>query len=209
MVAFGKLGIFSVGVDMSPHLVAAGNNEIRKNNLLSKAYLVIGNAVAIPMSPGIFDCVTILGNTFSLLEREEGRLLLAEAKRLLCSNGVVIMDIPAAHHAVASLPPGRCETCRKIKTESLGEVEVIWIRELDLGSKSIRSRETYTFLDGKARKQVKSVTFAFRLYDPEEIMVMASQMGLQAARLMEYTDDSGRYVGMLRRRLFLILKRQT
>lgn len=206
VAAFGLLGIFSIGVDLSPYLVITGNKELRENNLFRKAHLIIGNAMESPLSSHIADCVTILGNSFSFLPEEEGQCLLAEAKRLLHPKGIVVLDIPLARYVVATLSQRQKTTYQKIQTASMGEIDAVWIRELDTNNKTIHSLETYTFWDAKTGKDANTVKFTFHLYEPEDICAMASNTGLKLASLMEYTDHSDRYLGMLRRRIFLIMK---
>ena len=205
--AFASLNIFSVGVDISPYLVARGNRNIRRQKLSGRACLVLGEATAAPIRLQSTDCVTLLGNSFSLFAREDGRILLGEIIRILRSNGILILDMPYTDHVEATLGHGH-EISRRIKTKHFGEVNLTWIRRLDAESHTLISQEIYTFTDENECRQVRKLIFGFRLYDPREICSMASDVGLRLIRQTEYNDSSGRYQGMLQRRIFLILRAQ-
>lgn len=206
VAAFGRLGILSIGVDLSPALVAVGNSILRRERLRPSTLLVVGNVLRLPIASGCVDCVTIVGNSFSLLAADEGERVFGEMARILRTRGIVILDIPLADHIVASLRHSRRETCRRVPTRSLGEVEIVWARELDQQSRSIRSVETYLFWDNSGYRQVKKVQFVFHLYRAEEIRVMAAAAGFELVGMVEHKDVSGRYLGMLSRRLFLIMR---
>ena len=205
--AFGNLGIFSVGVDVSPYLVAEGSKTIRSLNPIGSCHLVLGDVTATPIMSKSADCATLLGNSFIFFSEKRGITLLREVKRILRPDGIFILDIPHPRYVEVNLAQGG-EISKRMKSKSFGEVDLAWVRELDGKRQTLISRETLTFMDGNGRRQVKSRTFRFRLYDPRKTCAMASTVGLRLINRTEYHDVSGRYQGMLKSRIFLILKAQ-
>lgn len=204
--AFGNIGILSIGIDLSPYLISTGNRKLRQLSLSEKALLAVGTATVAPIRSQSIDCVTLLGNSFSLFDETEVEHLFVEIRRILASFGLVILDIPCTGHVIDHFSHGLTKTSRKIKTNTLGEVDIVWTRQLDREGQKVDSLETYTFLDENDCIQVKKISFSFYLYKPEKICTIASAAGLRLSSVMEHNDTSGRYLGMLRRRIFLILK---
>ncbi len=205
--AFGNLGIFSVGVDISPYLLAAGRLNIMGLNVSNSSCLVLGDASTTPIISQGADCVTLLGNSFTLFTENEVRNVLTEIRRILRSGGIFIFDIPDKKYVEANLLQGN-EISRFIKTKSLGEVNWTWKRQLNKKKCTLTSRETLTFTDENERPRVKKITFVCNLYDPQKTSSMASKSGLKPIKRIEYHDTSGRYKGMMVRRIFLIMKAQ-
>ena len=204
--AFGNLGILSIGIDLSPYLIFTGSRKLKQDSLSENALLAVGAATLAPIRSQRIDCVTLLGNSFSLFDEEEGGHLFVEIKRVLRSSGLVILDIPCAKHVTSYLSDGLVKTSKRIETRTLGDVDIVWIRQLDKERHKVVSLETYTFLDENACIQVKRINFSFYLYEPEEICAIATATGFRLLSIMEHNDTSGRYLGMLRRRIFLIMQ---
>ena len=205
--AFGNLGIFSVGVDVSPYLVAEGSKNIRRLNLNGCCRLVFGEVTATPIMSQSTDCVTLLGNSFTFFSEKEGITLLGEVRRILRPNGIFILDIPHPRYMEVNLAQGR-EISKRVKCKGFGEVNLAWVRKLDGERQTLISQETLTFMGENGCRQVKNLTFRFHLYDPRKTCAMASTAGLRLINQAECHDASGRYQGMLKSRIFLILKAQ-
>jgi len=203
--AFGSMNIYSVGMDISPYLIAQGQKNIIIKKLADYAYLILGEATETPFSSNSIDCVTLLGNSFSLFSNEKSIGLLKEIKRILCSNGIFILDIPHPSYAASNLVKNY-EISRMVKTNTLGKVSWTWTRKMDSCKKTLTSQERISYIDEKGCQKVKNLLFKFCLYDPLEICSIASDVGLELLKRVEFNDTSGRYLGMLKKRIFFILK---
>jgi len=204
--AFSSLGICSIGIDLSPYLVAAGSKKLRQNSLDAKGRVVLGEATVAPIRSQSADCVTILGNSLTLFDKDAGNRLFWEAKRMLNSSGIVIIDIPCTKHVTDYFCGGQRNVSKRIRTRRLGEVDVAWVRHLDEKSNTVSSLETYSFVDENGFKHDKSFDFLFHLYEPEEICASAAVAHLRLSSLLRHTDTSGRYLGMLHERAILVLE---
>ncbi len=203
--AFGSMNVYSVGMDISPYLIAQGQKNIIKKNWADYAYLILGEVTETPFRLHSIDCVTLLGNSFSLFSNEKSVELLKEIKRILCSNGIFILDIPHPSYAASNLVKNY-EISRRVKTNTLGEVSWTWTRKIDSCGKTLTSQERISYIDENGCQKVKNLLFKFFLYDPFEICSMTSDAGLELIKRVEFNDTSGRYHGMLRKRIFFILK---
>jgi len=203
--AFGGMNVYSVGMDISPYLIAQGQKNIIKKKLADYAYMILGEATETPFSLHSIDCVTLLGNSISLFSNEKSVELLKEIKRILRSNGIFILDIPHPSYAASNLVKNY-EISRSIKTNTLGKVSWTWSRKMDSCKKILTSQERISYIDEKGCQKVKNLLFKFCLYDPLEICSMASNVGLELIKQIEFNDISGCYLGMLKKRIFFILK---
>jgi SAM-dependent methyltransferase len=203
--AFSSMDIYSVGMDISPYLIAKGQKNIIKKKLGNQASLILGEAYEAPFKLYSIDCVTMLGNSFSLFSNEKSLKLLKEIKQILRSNGIFIFDIPHPSYTASNLIKNY-EISRNIKTNTLGEVIWGWTRKVGPSGKTLTSKERISYTDENGCQKVKNLLFKFFLYDPSEICSMASNVGLTLIKKVEFDDASGRYHGMLKKRIFFVLK---
>ena len=203
--AFSSLGILSIGIDLSPYLIAACSKKLGQKNFAAGGHVVLGEAAVAPVRSRSVDCVTILGNSFTLFDEEAGTRLFSEVKRMLSSSGIVIVDIPCAKHVHDYFCGGQKKVSKRIKTKTFGEVDIAWIRHLDEKNNTVSSLETYSFVGENGCRHEKSFDFVFHIYEPEEIRALAATARLRCLSLFGHTDTSGRYLGMLRERTILVL----
>ena len=203
--AFSSMNIYSVGMDISPYLIAQGQKNIIKKKLNDQACLILGEAFETPFKSYSIDCVTLLGNSFSLFSNKKSVKLLKEVKRIMCSNGIFILDIPHPSYTASNLVKNY-EISRKIKTNTLGDVIWSWTRKIDSCGNILTSQEKISYIDENGCKKVKNLLFKFFIYDSSEICSMASDVGLELIKQIEFNDTSGRYHGMLKKRIFFIIK---
>jgi len=142
---------------------------------------------------------------FLLNSNEKSIELLKEIKRILCSNGIFILDIPHPSYTASNLVKNY-EISRKIKTNTLGDVIWSWTRKIDSCGNILTSQEKISYIDENGCKKVKNLLFKFFIYDSSEICSMASDVGLELIKQIEFNDTSGRYHGMLKKRIFFIIK---
>jgi ubiquinone/menaquinone biosynthesis C-methylase UbiE len=204
--AFQKRGIHSIGLDISPYLLERG--QLNMNGTPSNACcsFVAAEARSLPIRKERADCVTLLGNSFVLFSRKDAYLIIKEAKRILRRDGLLIMDIPDPASVIGTDFLQGEVTTRRFNSPVLGKMQSSWKRMYIASEKKLISHESlsYRHQDGSFKK--KEWTFIYRLYLPGEFREMAGALGFHLVQQCSHIDQSGRYKGMMRKRIFFIMR---
>ncbi len=205
VAAFEELGIPSIGIDISPELLKMGKERIRQQLFVRSPCLVLADAALIPIKDHSVECVTLLGNSLCLFPKDQCVLILAEIDRILASKGLFIVDLPDPEY-LNTFGTRAKETTQIIATNTLGEIQWTWIRQADPGRRLLVSQEFVRLPEDAGQEQTKNLRFEFYLYAPEQACSMSEAYGMNPERIFECEDASGRYKGMLRKRVFVLLR---
>jgi len=76
------------GIDLSPGMVALGNEKVAKNGLIGRVKLEVGDSLAMPYADGDFDCVTVAYGVRNFEHLLQGY---REMARVLCPGGMLVV----------------------------------------------------------------------------------------------------------------------
>jgi len=207
VAAFRRLGIFSVGIDISERLIRRGLRDQETRPGAQPSMLVVGDVKCLPLKDRTFDCVTLLGNSLCLFSKTQCPDIFAQAGRLLSLDGLFVLDLPDADCVRAGMKaPSR--TSQTVPTKSFGQVEWEWIRHLN-GEKGILiSQETIQFRGAAPRGGTeRRLRFDLSLYDPRDICSLAREHRFRPVLELCCQDPTGRYKGMLKKRVMLLFQK--
>ncbi len=204
VAAFERVGIPSIGIDISPDLLKMGRTGMGDGSPKALC-MVLGDALIAPIRNHSADCVTLLGNSICLFSERQCEQMLSEVERILVSKGVFIMDLPdpAYLHEQCTAPK---KTSQTISTQTLGDIHWTWIRHADPVKHLLVSEEFIRAKESRDKGLTRRLRFEFRLYDPEQACSLTKAHNMHTERVFQCEDTSGRYKGMLRKRTFLIMR---
>ncbi len=92
VLMLARRGAHVVGLDIAPSLMTYATEQARLQGLSERASFVVGD-MRHPPFQAAFDAVTILGNTFGMLDEAGNRAVLAGAARALKPGGHLLLDL--------------------------------------------------------------------------------------------------------------------
>lgn len=206
VVAFRKMGISSVGIDISRHLLNHGVDNMK--SLFNSSFTVFaeGDILDSPIKDNCSDCVTLMGNSLCLIPKNKWPCVFCEVDRMLQPNGIFVMDLPdPAFLKGDSLTASK--TSQILDTKKLGKVRWEWIRHLNETENVLISEETIHFCGCHDASQPIRLIFELSLNTPKDVCSVAESYRLHPEREFFCVDNSGRYKGMLRKRVFYIFRK--
>lgn len=90
-IPLAERGHFVTAVDLSPELIDIGRRRVEEAGLTDRVELVVADARDLSSVPGIdYDAVLMLGPLYHLVEEEDRRLALREARTRLRDGGLLL-----------------------------------------------------------------------------------------------------------------------
>lgn len=195
-IEFARRGFRSVaGLDQSRFLVWLARRRSRREGL--NIGFEQGDIRTFRPSPGSFDCVTILGNSFGYFEdSEDDAAVLGAVREMLSENGVFVLDIPDGAWVRENFEPRSWEwvgdhqfVCRE--------------RTLNRDASRLIAREIVT---DTGRGVVRDQFYSERLYSREEIRKLVIEAGFASIQFHDdwntLSDRKGD-LGLMENRIFL------
>lgn len=149
--------------DYSDHLLKIAKTNSKK--LGFKINIVQGNAVDTKIKASSFDHVLLLGNSLGyMIDSNADLLILKEIYRLLCTQGLILLDLSNATN-IKDLKPN-------IWYE-IGQ-DIVVCRQRECHTKKIHTRE---MVISKKNGLIRDQTYAIKLYEPLSLKALVEKAG--------------------------------
>src|SRR5215831_3373650 len=155
-----------------------------------------GDARATGFSAASFDAILLMANSFNcFIDAADDRQVLAEVARLLATDGCFLLDLIDRNVALRHF-------CPESWHEATDDIVVCWKREL--AQDVIRVRELVL---SKANGVLRDRTYAERLYSPESIRQLLTDVGFHNIVIQRgafvYDPDQGTDYGLATNRMLV------
>ncbi len=208
---FAKNKIQSTGIDISSFLIQQAccllNQE--KHRLKSPANSVIGNVLNLPFAGDTFECVTALGNCFSLLSDDHINQVFKQVLQVIKLGAIFILDIPDFEHIIKNYKSftKTMKTCKDVNSKYMGAGVMTWHRLYDPKNNRIVSKEKLVFDMGRPNIKTIESHFLFHIILPKTMTRKAEKFNMEVIGIKNYQDKRGKYRGMLAKRIFMIFRK--
>ncbi len=203
--AFNREGIVSIGVDISPFLIQQAVKAAEKEKSSSGNIFIHGDILDLPLASNSMDCITLLGNSFTLFPNDRVQDLLKEIDRVLAPEGLLILDIPNLASGGKELDQ-KLKVHQNIEVNNRGKGELQWERFFNPNSRVVTSIETFRYTCSKGNHETEEHKICFQLYSVAEICSLLEEKSMVLFKSMTHKDISGKYKGMLKNRMILVFK---
>lgn len=188
------------GIDRSRYLIRLARKRAASHGFTSLRFSE-GDARRLRMNDSVFDCVTVMGNSFGYFEKEQEDLqVLKEIYRVLRSKGTVLLDVTDGKWMRNHFAPRSWEW---IDQKAL----VCRERHLAADGKRLISREVIIQAD---KGVIADQFYAERLYAVEELENLLSEAGFvdiqHCTTLMGQSDRPSGDLGMMANRIVVMAK---
>lgn len=207
VLAFSRHNIYSIGIDISRHLIHKANELIQKKNCITGKVLC-GDVLNLPFQENAFQCITALGNSICLLNDEQLEKLFTQTKRVMKQNGIFILDMPDFNFLIKQkgLKFNSSSRTKKFVSKKFGPGLFTWDRSHDPEKKMIFSNEQIIFHQGTDREKKYETSFFFNTLYPHEVEAKADTFQMKLIETIPYEDQRGIYKGMLKKRIFMVFQ---
>lgn len=164
-VRLGKEGLGVTGVDISPSLVAHGNELAREEGVEGVAFIV--GDMREPPCAGTFDAVTILSQSFGFFGPQDDMAVLRAIRAALRSGGRFLLDLNE---------PGELERPRKSWQELDGGY---LLSEVHYDPLTCVRTSRFCYVDREGRLNVAQEPERIRIYTLPELEGMIGAAGLE------------------------------
>jgi len=178
-------------VDYSPTLVDKGCCLAKKEHL--NVHFIQSDARKTGLRSNYFNMVLIMGSSFGYFEQNAQNIrILEESLRILCKNGVLLLDLPDKRYVLDSFKPMSKHQAN----------DDIWVRRDRKLQDDILFCQEHIFSEKKGN--IRNNCYCTRLYSPEQIKQLLIQAGFSNIAILDQfvrRDHEGDFGSMTNRML--------